>query len=144
MGLKLIGYLVIFATGFSKTTNASRWAKTRETFDNNDLISPLKEWLEAYPQLEKANLRKRLKAVRIKAGFRVSKEESIGFKWANDVCRHTAITFRLAKENYAYGKCAVLFGNSEQVIRDHYQAFSRPKDQEVLSFYSILPNKTNK
>ena len=106
-----------------------------------DLISPLKEWLEAYPQLEKTNLRNRLKAVRIKAGFRVSNEESVGFKWANDVCRHTAITFRLAKENYAYGKCAVLFGNSEQVIRDHYQAFSRPKDQEVLSFFSILPKK---
>jgi integrase len=108
-----------------------------------DLISPLLEWLKSYPQLEKTNLRKRLEQIRLKAGFSINKEDTSGFKWTPDVCRHTSITFRLAKENYAYGKCAVLFGNSEQVIRDHYQAFARPKDHEVEAFFSILPTKAH-
>jgi integrase len=105
-----------------------------------DLISPLHEWLMSYPQLEKTNLRKRLEKIRLKAGFSINKEDNSAIRWTPDVCRHTAISFRLAKENYAYGKCAVLFGNSEQVIRDHYQAFTRPKDGEVLAFYTILPS----
>ena len=113
-------------------------SKTRRS-RTYDLISPLKEWLIAYPKLDKVNFRKRFEQVRIKAGFSVSKEDRSGEKWAADVCRHTAITMRLAKEKYAYGYCAALFGNSEQVIKDHYQSFARPKQEDVDKFYGILP-----
>ena len=113
-------------------------SKTRRS-RTYDLISPLREWLAAYPALDKVNHRKRFEQVRIKAGFSVSKEDTSGERWAADVCRHTAITFRLAREKYAYGFCAALFGNSEQVIKDHYQAFKRPSQDEVDRFYGILP-----
>ena len=113
-------------------------SKTRRS-RTYDLISPLREWLAAYPALDKVNHRKRFEQVRIKAGFSVSKEDTSGERWAADVCRHTAITFRLAREKYAYGFCAALFGNSEQVIKDHYQAFKRPSQDEMDQFYGILP-----
>jgi len=113
-------------------------SKTRRS-RTYDLISPLKEWLTAYPEMDKVNLRKRFEQLRIKAGFSISKEDRSGKRWASDVCRHTAITMRLAREKYAYGYCAALFGNSEQVIKDHYQSFARPRQEEIDKFYAILP-----
>ena len=113
-------------------------SKTRRS-RTYDLITPLKEWLTAYPVMDKVNLRKRFEQLRIKAGFSISKEDKSGKRWASDVCRHTAITMRLAKEKYAYGYCAALFGNSEQVIKDHYQSFARPRQEDVDKFYAILP-----
>ena len=113
-------------------------SKTRRS-RTYDLITPLKEWLRAYPVLDRVNLRKRFEQLRIKAGFSISKEDKSGKRWASDVCRHTAITMRLAREKYAYGYCAALFGNSEQVIKDHYQSFARPRQEEVDKFYAILP-----
>ena len=73
------------------------------------------------------------------AGFLSTNEKEKTKTWEPDVCRHTAITMFLAKNNYQYGLAAKQFGNSEEVIRTYYEAFKKPSKEEVAKFYSILP-----
>lgn len=104
-----------------------------------DLMSPLVEWLKKYPHLNKINYRKRMDRIKQLAGFLSTEEREKTKTWEPDVCRHTAITMFLAKNNYQYGLAAKQFGNSEEVIRTYYESFRKPSADEVSRFYNILP-----
>ena len=105
-----------------------------------ELNSPLREWLKKYSAFEKTNYRKRMDRIKQLAGF-LSTETKVKDKvWEPDICRHTAITFFLARNNYQYGLAANQFGNSEEVIRSYYESFKRPSKEDVERFFSILPS----
>lgn len=57
-------------------------------------------------------------------------------EWPADVLRHTAIShhFRL---HQSYGKAAEQFGNSEAIIKAHYQG--RVSSDDTKKFYKLLP-----
>jgi len=112
--------------------------KRGRTFNLNP---PLKEWLLKYNSFDKTNYRKRMDKIKHLSGFKIYKEDKNAKRWEPDVCRHTSITMFLAKNNYQYGLCASQFGNSEDVIRTHYEAFSRPSKEDVERFYSLMPDK---
>jgi integrase len=57
--------------------------------------------------------------------------------WPQDVLRHSAISHAFRKTG-SYGLCAEQFGNSESVIRKHYQG--RVSSDDTKAFYSILPS----
>lgn len=110
----------------------------------------LKRWLEEYKNVPfyPANWRKEFDAVKAKAGFgpQVLKvkdengkmvEKKTGLKpWPDDVLRHTAIShhFRL---HQSYGKAAEQFGNSEAIIKAHYQG--RVTSDDTKKFYALRP-----
>ena len=56
--------------------------------------------------------------------------------WVPDVLRHTAIShyFRLTG---SYGRTAEQFGNSEGIIKKHYQG--RVSSEETKQFYALRP-----
>jgi hypothetical protein len=58
--------------------------------------------------------------------------------WPSDVLRHTAISHYFRKSG-SYGRAAEQFGNSEAIIKKHYQG--RVNSQETKAFYSLLPAK---
>lgn len=72
-------------------------------------------------------LRKRLRSLRQQAGIK---------GWIVDVCRHTAIShfFRLTG---SYGRTAEVFGNSESIIKAHYQG--RVNSEDTRRFYALRP-----
>jgi integrase len=94
----------------------------------------LAKWLRAYPGREfyPANWRKEFDAVREAAGIK---------EWPHDVMRHTAIShhFRL---HHSYGKSAEQFGNSEAIIKNHYQG--RVNSDDTKKFYAIKPKGKGK
>lgn len=110
----------------------------------------LKKWLEAYDgkSFYPSNWRKEFDAVKAKAGFgpEVIKEKNdsgkvvekkTGLKpWPDDVLRHTAISHHFRKHQ-SYGKAAEQFGNSEAIIKAHYQG--RVSSDETKKFYALRP-----
>lgn len=105
-----------------------------------DLVSPLLDWLKKYPKFEKVNYRKRMDKIKQKAGFLGSEIHPKTKNWEPDVCRHTAITMFLARNNYQYGLAASQFGNSEEVIKTYYESFTRPSKSDVDLFYNLYPS----
>lgn len=106
----------------------------------------LNDWLVAYAKkpLSPANLRRHLDVLKVKAGYtgRVDKHQSDGLKpWPADVMRHTAIShyFRLTG---SYGKTAEQFGNSEAIIKKHYQGSVSSADTKA--FYALQPEKRHR
>lgn len=90
----------------------------------------LKAWLTRYRgETFPANWRKEFAAVRKAAGLTA---------WPADVLRHTAIShfFRLTG---SYGQTAEQFGNSEAIIKAHYQA--RVRGEDTKKFYALLPTR---
>lgn len=77
------------------------------------------------------NWRKEFDAVKELAGI---------VAWPEDVMRHTAIShfFRLTG---SYGRTAELFGNSESIIKAHYQG--KVNSSDAAKFYGTLPMKGN-
>jgi integrase len=61
--------------------------------------------------------------------------------WPVDVLRHTAISHYFRKTG-SYGKTAEQFGNSEAIIKRHYQGAVNSK--ETKAFYRLLPKKGRK
>jgi hypothetical protein len=45
----------------------------------------------------------------------------------------------LARNKGDYLLCARELGNSESVLRKHYEAFDRPSEKEVQEYFGILP-----
>lgn len=98
-------------------------------------------WLRQYRQLPlpPANLNKALADLIERCGFgKKTLEHPERKPWTKDVMRHTAIShyFRLTG---SYGKAAERFGNSEGIIRRHYQG--RVTSEETKRFFAILPTK---
>jgi integrase len=58
--------------------------------------------------------------------------------WPVDVMRHTAISHYF-RNTGSYGQTAEQFGNSESIIKDHYQG--RVNSKETRAFYRLLPQK---
>ena len=72
------------------------------------------------------------RAVRAAAGWSGSGDR----RWVQDVLRHTAISHYF-RESGSYGRTAEQFGNSESIIKKHYQ--SRVSSEETRKFYALRP-----
>jgi integrase len=91
----------------------------------------LKAWLAAHKgkSFFPANWRKEFEAVKAAATITT---------WPVDVLRHTAISHYFRKTG-SYGFTAEQFGNSEAIIKAHYQ--SRVSSEDTKAFYRIMPAK---
>jgi len=103
----------------------------------------LAAWLKAYKgkPFFPVNWRKEFDAVKEAAGFtgRVdpeAKEEQPGKPFPHDVMRHTAIS-HFFRNCGSYGLTAEQFGNSEAIIKKHYQG--RVSSADTAKFYNIKP-----
>jgi len=108
-------------------------------------INPtLKAWLEKYSGKEfyPANWRKHFDEVKKRAGFGTPDETDPKRKklvpWPDDVMRHTAISHYF-RNSGSYGLTAEQFGNSEAIIKKHYQG--RVSTDDAKTFYAILPSE---
>ena len=64
---------------------------------------------------------------------------SAGLKtWTPDVMRHTAISHYFRKCG-SYRFTAEQFGNSETIIKNHYQG--RVSSEETKAFYRLMPSR---
>ena len=85
-------------------------------------------WLTRYAgEVFPANWRKEFDTVRKAAGIT---------DWPADVLRHTAVSHYFRRTG-SYGQTAEQFGNSEAIIRQHYQA--RVSGADTERFFAILP-----
>jgi integrase len=101
----------------------------------------LKAWLKAYKDkpFYPANWRKEFDAIKSAAGFGITSNEKTAAKpWPSDVLRHTAISHYF-RATGSYGFAAEQFGNSEAIIKAHYQ--SRVSSDEAKAFYRLMPAK---
>ena len=105
-------------------------------------------WLKAYQgkPLYPVNWRKDFDAIKAAAGFgnpsrlnKMQRQESSALKpWPDDVMRHTAISHYF-RQTGSYGQTAEQFGNSEAIIKRHYQ--SRVSSEDTKQFYALTPTK---
>jgi len=106
----------------------------------------LEAWLTAHKDKSfcPANWRREFDAVKEKAGFTGrqvpdTKAQAVGKPFPHDVMRHTAIS-HFFRDCGSYGLTAEQFGNSEAIIKKHYQG--RVSKAETIKFYSIQPMVT--
>ncbi len=100
----------------------------------------LKAWLSQYRkrgEIYRSAYEKDLRQGRISIGYGTKTDEQPHLRpWVSDVLRHTAIShyFRLTG---SYGRTAEQFGNSEAIIKKHYQG--RVSSAETKQFYALRP-----
>lgn len=101
-------------------------------------------WLKVYQGREfyPANWRKEFDAVKFDAGFGTPNPSDEARKhlrpWPDDVMRHTAISHYF-RQTGSYGQAAEQFGNSEAIIKAHYQ--SRVSSDDTRRFYAFKPRR---
>lgn len=118
--------------GDSSKTKRGRVVKIGET---------LRAWLKAYDKkaFRPSNFDKDFRAMRRAAGFGGPRETDKKLKaWPEDVMRHTAVS-HFFRQTGSYGQTAEQFGNSEQIIKRHYQGIVTSEDTK--KFYALLPKK---
>ena len=95
------------------------------------ICDTLAAWLRAHQgqPFYPSGWRKEFNTVKKAAGIK---------KWVPDAMRHTSISHYFRKTG-SYGFCAERFGNSEAVIKNHYQG--RVSSEETKAFYAIMPGK---
>jgi hypothetical protein len=108
----------------------------------------LNTWLTAYKEkpFDPKNRRRDLDAIKQAAGYigrEASEQPAEDAKkelkpWPSDVMRHTAISHYF-RHCGSYGRTAEQFGNSEAIIKKHYQG--RVNSEETAKFYAIAPKK---
>lgn len=101
----------------------------------------LKAWLHAHKNKPffPSNWRKDFDKVKLAAGFGTPDDKSPNLRpWPVDVMRHTAISHYF-RDTGSYGKTAEQFGNSEAIIKNHYQG--RVNSEDTKNFYALLPTK---
>ena len=99
----------------------------------------LEKWLLAYPiKHNNFSFRHRMEKVREAAGFEIGAKEGKN-RWIPDITRHTCATMILARNKGDYLECARELGNSESVLRKHYEAFDRPTEKEIQEYFGIMP-----
>jgi len=108
----------------------------------------LKAWLEAYEgkPIYPANWRKDFDLIKAAAGYgnpkRLPKFLTKGGKtwkdWPDDVLRDTALS-HFFRNSGSYGLTAEWAGNSEAIIKAHYQG--RVGTEDTNKFYALLPKK---
>lgn len=105
------------------------------------ICDTLAAWLKAHKGKEffPSNWRKAFDNVKLASGFGTpdGKDENSKLKpWPVDVMRHTAISHFFRKTG-SYGQTAEQFGNSEAIIKNHYQ--SRVSSKDTKKFYALRP-----
>ena len=98
-------------------------------------------WLRAYQGREfcPPNSQGHFRALKEKIGYGTRSEAQPKLKpWPMDVMRHTAISHYFRKTG-SYGQTAEQFGNSEAIIKRHYQG--RVTSEETERFYAIRPKQ---
>jgi integrase len=102
----------------------------------------LKKWLKSCEGKEffPANWRRDFDAIKETAGFRARSDEKNLKVWIDDVMRHTAISHYFRKTG-SYGQTAEQFGNSEAIIKKHYQG--RVSSSDTVKFYRLKPGGKN-
>jgi integrase len=101
----------------------------------------LRAWLQAYKGLPffPENWRRDFRVVQEAAGYGTKTAKKPQLKpWPVDVARHTAISHYFRKTG-SYGQTAEQFGNSEAIIKRHYQG--RVSSEDTKRFYGIMPGK---
>jgi len=112
------------------------------------ICDTLAAWLKAHKGKEfyPANWRKDFDSIKVGAGFgnpnrlnKKQREKALELKpWPADVMRHTAISHYFRKTG-SYGQTAEQFGNSEAIIKNHYQG--RVNSNDTKAFYALRPTK---
>jgi integrase len=103
----------------------------------------LSAWLKRYEDkpFAPANLRRDLEVIKRAAGYtgRGSRNAENKLKpWPADVLRHTGVS-HFFQQCGEYGRTAQWAGNSEEIIRKHYDACVSSADTKA--FYAIMPKK---
>jgi integrase len=100
----------------------------------------LKQWLSRYRkagEIYRSTYESELRGVRARIGYGPKTEEQPDLKpWVPDVLRHTAISHYF-RHTGSYGRTAEQFGNSESIIKKHYQG--RVTSAETKQFYALRP-----
>ena len=100
----------------------------------------LKAWLGRYRkggEIYRSKYDLELKGLRAKIGYGTPTKEHPDLKpWVPDVLRHTAISHYF-RATGSYGRTAEQFGNSEGIIKKHYQG--RVSSAETKRFYALRP-----
>jgi len=91
----------------------------------------LRAWLEAVKALPIAYSRRAFRRVISEAGIS---------QWPHDALRHTAASHAIRKAG-SYGRVAEEFGNSEAILKRHYQG--RVSSADTKAFYGIKPSASN-
>ncbi len=105
-------------------------------------ISPtLLCWLKDYEDKPffPSNWRKSFDAAKEAAGFGTPTPEKQLVPWVPDIMRHTAISHYFRKTG-SYGQTAEQFGNSEAIIKAHYQG--RVTSSETEKFFALEPSQS--
>ena len=104
------------------------------------ICSTLKAWLTRYKgqdEVYRPSFDLELRQVRKNIGYGEPTEESPDLKpWVPDILRHTAISHYF-RATGSYGRTAEQFGNSESIIKKHYQ--SRVSSKDTKRFYTLRP-----
>jgi integrase len=101
----------------------------------------LAAWLEAHSgeSFFPSNWRKAFDSVKEQAGFGTPDDKHPDLKpWPVDVMRNTAVSHYF-RHTGSYGQTAEQFGNSEAIIKTHYQG--RVSSDDTKAFYSLRPTK---
>ncbi len=99
----------------------------------------LRAWLQAYKDKPffPSNWRKDFDEVKAAAGYGGRGADHPNLRpWPVDVMRHTAISHYF-RQTGSYGHTAEQFGNSEAIIKAHYQG--RVSSEDTKKFYGIKP-----
>jgi integrase len=104
------------------------------------ICKTLKTWLSRYRksgEIYRSTYDLELRAVRASIGYGAKTEEQPHLKpWVPDVLRHTAISHYF-RATGSYGRTAEQFGNSEGIIKKHYQG--RVSSVDTRKFYALRP-----
>jgi len=104
------------------------------------ICKTLKAWLSRYRksgEIYRATYDLELKGLRASIGYGPKSEAHPDLKpWVPDVLRHTAISHYF-RATGSYGRTAEQFGNSEGIIKKHYQG--RVSSADTKRFYALRP-----
>jgi len=100
----------------------------------------LHAWLKTYKDTPffPSNWRKAFDAVKEAAGFGTTDADTKRTPWTPDAMRHTAVSYYF-RNTGSYGQTAEQFGNSEAIIKAHYQG--RVSTADAKKFYALRPQK---
>jgi len=105
------------------------------------ICKTLKAWLNRYRrsgEIYRSTYAVELKNLRASIGYGSKTEENPDLKpWVPDVLRHTAISHYF-RATGSYGRTAEQFGNSEGIIKKHYQG--RVSSADTKKFYALRPH----
>jgi integrase len=105
------------------------------------ICDTLKAWLTEFEgkPFSPPNWRRDFDVVKRVIGYgRKTKKHPDLKPWPVDVLRHTAISHYF-RQTGSYGQTAEQFGNSEAIIKKHYQG--RVNSEDTKAFYALLPKK---